>query len=86
MLYQTLGLFDAMGTMKTENNMKNYGSLIDYLTGVYIRPATEQEWRASCEAEAGNVGGGSGVIKVNGESVFVSGGPKYVNHEHLTNA
>lgn len=62
--------------MKITENMKNYGTICDYKTGESIRPATEQEWRASREAEASNIGGGTGVIEVNGQSVYVEGGPE----------
>ena len=57
------------------NEMKNkYGTLCDYKTGQSIRPATEQEWRDSREAEQSNIGGGTGVIEVDGRSVYVEGG------------
>jgi hypothetical protein len=57
--------------MKTE---KTYGTLCDYKTGNSLRPATQQEWQASREAEASNIGGGTGVIQVDGQSVYVEGG------------
>jgi hypothetical protein len=56
------------------NTEKNYGKLHDYKTGDYIREATESEWRASREAEASNIGGGTGAIDVDGRTVYVSGG------------
>lgn len=57
--------------------MKNqYGTLCDYKTGNSIRPATEQEWRESREAEESGIGGGTGVILVDGMSVYVEGGPE----------
>lgn len=58
----------------------DYGDLIDYRTGNLIRPATEDEWRESREAEKSNIGGGTGVIgvEIDGEdkSVWVEGGPE----------
>ena len=53
---------------------KRYGILCDYATGQSIRPATKPEWRASREAEAENIGGGTGVIRVGEKSVYVEGG------------
>ena len=47
-----------------DRRMKNkYGTLCDYKTSNSIRPATEDEWRASREAEQSNIGGGTGVIE-----------------------
>jgi len=55
--------------------MKNeYGTLCDYKTSDSIRPATREEWLASRRAEASNIGGGTGVIEVDGQSVYVEGG------------
>jgi len=57
--------------------MKNkYGTLCDYKTSESLRPATESEWRASREAEASNIGGGTGVIVVDDRRVYVEGGPE----------
>lgn len=52
----------------------NYGTLCNYKTGESIRPATREEWLASRESEASNVGGEAGVIVVDGLSVYVDGG------------
>lgn len=52
----------------------NYGTLCDYQTGASIRPASREEWQASLEAAQSNVGGGTGVIQVDGQSVYVEGG------------
>lgn len=59
----------------------NYGTLCDYRTGTSIRPASRDEWQASREAEAGNVGGGTGVIQVDGRSVYVDGGDEQPSPE-----
>jgi hypothetical protein len=56
--------------------MKKYGMICDYKTSEAIRPATPAEWLASREAEDGNIGGGTGVIEVDGQSVYVEGGPE----------
>jgi hypothetical protein len=53
-----------------------YGTLCDYRTGDSMRSATEAEWRASRETERSNIGGGSGVITVDGKGVYVEGGPE----------
>lgn len=52
----------------------NYGTLCDYKTSASIRPATQAEWQASRESEQSNIGGGTGVITVDGRSVYVEGG------------
>ena len=55
--------------------MKNeYGTLCEYKTSNVIRAATREEWLASRCAEASNIGGGTGVIEVDGQSVYVEGG------------
>jgi len=54
----------------------NYGSLCLYFTGEYLRPATRAEWMDSMEAETRNIGSGSGVINIGGQSVYVVGGPR----------
>ena len=59
---------------KRKKNMNKYGTLHDYRTGHSIRPATRAEWQASREAESANIGGGTGVIEVDGQSVYVEGG------------
>jgi hypothetical protein len=53
-------------TMKTN---ENHGSLHDYQTGAYIRPATADERAESVEAAEHD--GGAGVILVDGRSCYV---------------
>lgn len=55
----------------TQDSTQNYGSLRDYRTGEYIRPATAEERAASLEAAEHD--GGCGVIEVDGRSVYVDG-------------
>jgi hypothetical protein len=63
-----------VGAKSAKKDMKKYGVLCDYRTGRPIRPATPGEWLASRSAEAANVGGGTGVIEVDGMRVYVEGG------------
>lgn len=46
-----------------------YGDLMDYYTGSFIRPATQEEQEAS--RDAATLDGGARVIEVDGRSVYV---------------
>lgn len=50
-----------------------FGILRDYKTGDDLRPASEDEWRASLDETKRDKG--RGVIEVDGRDVFVDGGP-----------
>jgi hypothetical protein len=41
-----------------EEKMGDWGTLTDYATGDAIRPATEEEWQQSIEAQTGGGPGG----------------------------
>lgn len=74
--YFTTDAADALATAQYMAQQKAFGTLCDYKTGNSIRPASESEWRASREAERSNIGGGTGVIEIDGRSVYVEGGPE----------
>jgi hypothetical protein len=54
-----------------------YGTLTDYATGEAIRPATEQEWRATMDKLAsGESDSYTGAwLDADGRAVYVDGGP-----------
>lgn len=66
-------IVDCVGRIEVNNKRKGnkmfneteFGELMDYYTGKYIRPATEEEQEESRKA------GPEGVILVDGKSVYV---------------
>lgn len=60
-----------MNTNSTATSIPKYGWLCDYETGEAIRQATKDEFAKSIDAASRD--GGSGVIVIDGRSVYVSG-------------
>lgn len=61
----------TLGAVISTNVFKSWGTLCDYKTGKVLRPATQAEWEASKASEKSNIGGGSGTIEVDGQTVYV---------------
>lgn len=64
------GSFDDESLTFAADSIRS-GHLVDYRTGETIRPATEEERKASLAAAEQD--GGRGVIEVDGRSVYVDG-------------
>jgi hypothetical protein len=61
-----------MITTATEARTPDFGTIIDYWTGVPIRSATRLEWLRSTTVSADIV-----VISADGRDVIVRGGPEW---------